>query len=644
MNTSARFHCFFYKFLLLILIFSLVGCGGAEISDLTSPPANEGPAGYEMPRLLGFVIDPDGDPVAFAEVGGEDIATEDGVASGDFLDYQGGWIPVTALGYASGYAKDSSKDLDFPFFVTHLTPYQSMGIVEVDNPLTLRGIFKDEIYMSAELSAGLFQDPSVVVGMALIDPYDVSPIMEPFSEGDGLKLKTAFALEAFDEDRLPVALNPGAVIPLTLEMPNPLSEEAKFARFDRASGEWQSLDLGCEKGEGDLYTCQLDTLDPLIGVFDQAENQSSSIAHSPRVGSPALEGETNYWHDLAAAIAALQDWVDIHGSQEGGINPTDPELIALVEKIAEIAQNYAKNNRNESGKAMLADAAGHAGFGMQDKIVKDLTDEMASIAEELAKEALKEENCTEYSKMEKAAEQVQLLKADFSLASQVMEKAVKMAEGCDVWEGIIRVVLPIPSTHPSGLDLESQYSWNWVEVHTVKISTHTLTHVMEGESNIAISFPLVRFERNDPCPKVIEIYNNGSGSSLAINGGYDGYKFTINELIPIGGGSVINHYWRTEAKVDGVCEVVEKNGELYFSFPNFHSVILHGVIQDNPPISYFEILDYATISEDGYGLDQFSGRKSFANPEPSMGVYPYLEGQVHWQFYHTVKALPLKAD
>lgn len=621
-----------------MLVLTLSACTSAP-AGLPSTPADHQTSAYHIPRLLGFVLDPDGGPVAYAEVGGEDIATEDGVASGDFLDYQGGWIPVSALGYASGYAKDSAEEQDFPFFVTHLTPYQSMGTVEGESPLTLRGFQKDGIYLSAELSAELFQDPSVLVGLALIDPYDVRPIMEPFSGGEGLKLKTAFALEAFDAEWQPVDLNSGAVIPLALELPNPLSDEAKFARFDLATGEWQSLDLGCEIAEGNLYTCFLDTLDPLIGVFDQAENPSAGITHSPRVASATLEGETNYWHDLAAAIAALQDWIN---SQQWEVEYDNPELIALVEKIAEIAQNYAKNNRNESGKSMLAKAAEHAGFGMQEGIVKELTDEMANIAEELAKEALKETDCSEFRKMTKAAEQVQLLKADFSVADQIMEKAGEMAEGCDVWEGTIRVVLPIPSTHPSGLDLESQYSWNWVEVHSVKISTDILTHVMEGEGSVAISFPLVRFARNKPCPKVIEIYHTGSGSSLAFSGGYDGYKFTINELAPSGGGGVIDHYWRTEAKVDGECEVVKENGELYFSFPGFHSVILHGASQDKPPISYFDILDDATISEDGMGLDEFSGQKNFANPEPSLGVYPYLEGKVFWQFHHTVKVLPLK--
>ena len=643
MNKSARFSAILNLILCITLVLSLSACTstpeGEAISESSSD--DDQTTEYHYPRLLGYIIDPDGNPVAYAEVGGEDIATEDGVASGDFLDYKGGWIPVTALGYASGYAKALAEEQDFPFFVTHLTPYQSMEIVEGEDPLTLRGMYKDEIYLTAELSPGLFQNPSVVVGLALIDPYDVSPIMEPFSEGEGLKLITAFALEAFDADWLPVNLNSGAVIPLTLEMPNPLSEEAKFARFDRATGEWQSLEMGCENGDGNLYTCQLDTLDPLIGVFDQAENQSSGITHSPKVGSAALEGETYEWADLAAAIAALQDWIN---SQQWGVNPNDKTLIELVEKIAKIAHKYAKNNRNESGKSMLAKAAEHAFFTGVEKVGFELVDEMASIAEELGKEALKETNCVEQRKVSKAAEQIQMIGGDMNLAEQITKKLAKMAEGCDVWEGTIRVVLSIPSTHPSGLDLDSQSYWDWVEVHTVKISTNTNTHVMEGEGNIAISFPLVRFERNDPCPKVIEIYNIGSGSSLAFNGGYDGYKFTINELIPIGAGSTIDHYWRTEAKDDGVCEVVEKNGELYISFPNFHSVILHGVVQDKPPITYFDILDYATISEDGYGLDQFSGRESFANPQPSMGVYPYLEGQVHWQFHHTVKALPLKVE
>ena len=71
--------------------------------------------------------------------------------------------------------KPFAEDQGFPFFVTRLTPYQSMGMVDSENPVTLRGSYQDEIYLSAEVSLEQFQDPSLVVGLAVIDPYSVSP-------------------------------------------------------------------------------------------------------------------------------------------------------------------------------------------------------------------------------------------------------------------------------------------------------------------------------------------------------------------------------------------------------------------------------------------------------------------------------------
>ncbi len=638
MKPSARILALLKMALWIILVISLTACASATDDEPASisPPEDGQNTEYHLPRLLGYVLDPDGGAVAFAEVGGEEIATEDGVASGDFLDYEGGWIPVTAMGYASGYAYAFAEDQGFPFFVTHLTLYQSLDLWEGE-PLSLQGSSPGGVYLSADLPPGIFQDPSVVVGLAVIEPYDISPIMAPYPDGEGLKLKTAFALEAFDQDWLPIDLNSGAVIPLTLEMPTPLSERAKFARFDRAAGEWQSLDLNCEIAEGNLYTCQLDKIDPLIGIFDQPENVSIGVIHSPREGSASLREDNTAWDDLDEAIGALQDWIN---AQEWGVDPSNPTLIELVEKLAKVAQDYAKKNRNESGKSILAEAAPHAMATGQLDLANELTDEMASIAEEVGKEALKENNCAEYKKMIKAAEQIQYLKADFSLADQIMKKVADMVKDCDVWTGTITVALKIPSTHPAGLDAKGGGGL-WWEFHSVKIRTNVKTHAMYGEGKVRIAFPQVTFERSDPCPKVIEISGSGGDAMVVFKGIYDGYSFYIHELGPQGSGGSIHQSWQTEAKQDGECKLVRENS---FSFPNFYSLIVHGVSSDSPPISYYEILDTGTAAEDSMGLETFDGKEFIVNSDPDMGVYPFLEGQVYWHFWHMVKVLPLKNE
>ncbi len=576
-------------------------------------------------------------------MGGEDIATEDGVASGDFLDYEGGWIPVTALGYASGYAKDSSKDLDFPFFVARLTPYQSLQGVKADHPLTLYGYSPDEIYLSAEISQDLFLDPSPVVGLAVIDRYSVGPLLASYPEGEGLWLTSAFALEAFDEDWNPTQLKSGAAVELTLELPAALTDQAAFARFDLAAGEWQTIDLGCQKGEGNSYLCQLDKLDPLIGIFDQPGTFAAGVAHSPRGGAVSLRTGNSPEEDYQNALNALTDWIDAHQDDPGGINPDHPELIKLIADLKKAALDHAKNNRTEDGKKKLIEAAGKAQMTGLEAVGSELNAEAAKISDELGKEALKESYCGEYKKMLNAAGQIQLTGGDQNLAQQIIDKVKGMVKDCDVWTGTITVALTIPRSHPSNIDLTGG-GGIWWEFHTVKMTTNVKTHAMYGESNLRIAFPQVTYQRNNPCPKVIEISGSGGDARVVFKGLYDGYKFTIHELGPEGGGGSIHHYWRTEAKVDGECQLVDRNAEINVSFPNFYSLIVHGVSSDSPPISYYEILDTGTVSEDSMGSEHFSGQEFITNPDPDMGIYPFQEGQVNWKFWHMVKVLPLKNE
>ena len=642
MKAPSHFHSLLHKFLLVILLITLTGCASAPDDEPVSisPPEDEQNTEYHTPRLMGFVIDPDGEPVAYAEVGGEAIATEDGVARGDFLDYQDGWFPVTALGYASGFAKPFAEDQGFPFFVTRLTHYQSMRKIDSEASVTLRGSYKEEIYLSAEISLELFQDPSPVVGLAVIDRYSVSPLLAPYPDGEGLRLRSAFALEAFDEDWNPTKLNSGATIPVTLELLSPLSDQVAFARFDMDSGEWQTVDLGCEKGEGNLYTCQLDTLDPLIGIFDQPETFTAGVTHSPREGAAALSSGTTPEEDYQDALQALQDWIISQQDNPSGINQDNPDLIKLIYALKKAAMDFAKNNQNEKGKQKLIEAAGQAQETGQLDTGNELNGEAGKLSNKLGEKALKESYCGEYKKMLNAAGQIQFLGGDEALAQQIIDKVKEMVKDCDVWTGTVTVAMVVPRTHPSDLDLEGG-GGIWWEFHTVKITTNVKTLAMYGEAKVRIAFDQVTFERSDPCPKVIQISGSGGDAMVVFKGIYDGYSFYIHELDPQGSPGSIRQTWQTEAKEDGKCELIREHN---FSFPNYYSLIVHGVSSDSPPISYYEILGTGTADQDSMGLVSFRGEENIVNPDPQMGVLPFLEGRVYWRFLHAVQVLPLKNE
>jgi hypothetical protein len=638
---SARIPALLKMALWIILVISLTACASGPDDEPASisPPEDQENFEYHIPRLLGFIVDPAGEPVVYAEVGGEDIATEDGVASGDFLDYEGGWIPVTALGYASGYAKAFAADQGFPFFVTTLTPYQSVRKVEDGNPLALHGFYQEEVYLSAEITSELFQESSVMVGLAVIDRYSVSPVLAPYPDGEGLWLRSAFAMEAFDEEWNPAQLKSGAAIPVTLEMASPLSDQAAFARFDMDSGEWQTVDLGCEKGEGNLYTCHLDTLDPLIGIFDQPVTFTSGVTHSPREGAAALSSGNTPKEDYQQALNDLTDWINSQQDNPDGINNDNPDLIKLVDALKKVAIDYAKNNRNEDGKKMLIEALGKAQETGQFDSADELLDETEGISNELGKDALKESDCGEFRRLLKAAGQIQMTGGDMALADQLINKVKSMAADCDVWTGTIHVMLFVSPVHASGLS-QTQGIGTWTERHNVKISTNVETHEMFGEDWVSLNFGEVTYAKEKPCPREIKMSGSGGDNLITIEGFYDGYNFTVTLISPQGTGGSVTQSWEVQTKTDGECITTFLKK---FSFAPFHSFLTHGVSGEEPLLTYVEILDTTNLRA-GPDWDTLRGSEDISNLDPEMGIYPVERGTVGWSFVHAIKKLPLKDE
>jgi len=640
-NAYPRFPTLINLIICVMLVLSLSACASAPEGQAisTTPPEIEEDYEYHVPRLLGFVIDPDGNPVPFAEVGGEDIATEDGVTSGDFLDYEGGWIPVTALGYASGYARAFAADQDFPFFVTYLTPYQSMVLIEDENPFTMRGFYQEDIFLSAEISLDLFKHSSVMAGLAVMDRYSVSPVLAPYPDGEGLWLRNAFALEAYDGDGNRAELNSGAMIPVTLEMSSPLSDQAAFARFDMASGEWRTLDLACEGGEGNLYTCQLDTLDPLIGIFDQPDTFIAGVAHSPREGAAVLSSGNATKEDFLQALKALVDWINSQQDNPDGIDHTNPILIKLIADLKKVAMDFAKDNQNEAGKRTLLQAAGQSFMTGQYDVGTELRAEAIKIADEVGKHTLKESDCGEYLRLLKAAGQIQLTGGDMNTAQELIDKAHAMAVDCDVWTGSITVWLYVSSTHRSGLP-QTAGTGSWIERHNVKLSTNVETYEMFGEDWVTLNFGEVTYSKDSHCLKEVCMYGSGGDNLITVEGMYDGYTFTVTLVSPQGEGGSISQSWISMIKQDGECIL---DNEYFFSFSPFHSFLTHGVADGAPLVSFVEILDTTNLRV-GPEFDRIRGEESISGLDPEMGIYPAENGIVFWNLFHAAKKLPLKAE
>jgi len=633
MNKYPILHSFLYKILLITLIFSISGCGGISNSEIQGDLINGG----GPHRLLGFVYDPAGQPVAFAEVGGEDFSSWDGVSTGNFLDYEGSWIPVHALGYASSYAKAQAEEQDLPFFNATLTPYQDL-VKLMDGEEALLSGSNTEVSWTAAVSSSQFSSPEVMVGLAVLDPVYVEPRIVLKTDAPDLRLRTALALESFSSQLEYGSLKEGQVIELVLTLPSPLTEAAEFARFDPQTGSWQTVDLGCTIGEEYQYTCQLDFLDPLIGLFDLPDSFAETDAAGS--GGALASRSRDAGSDFDDAYGALVDWMLDQQAASGGIDPQDPALKKLIDNLTNAAKKYAKDNRSEGGKSTLAKAAQAAMSTGQSAAAQSLLDEMGKIADELGKKALQESDCGEFEKMLKAAEQIMRTSGNEALAQELIKKAGEMTKDCDVWDGTITVWMRAASNHPAGLPMQGSGGM-WMENHKVKIWTNVDDFVMHGESKISLSFPAIKYVQEKNCKQEITMSGSGGQIKATFQGSFNGHAFQVSGVDQPGSGGSIQQSWRFESKEDDQC-VMQYSQD--FSMNPYYSILLHGLSSDSPPLNYQEILDSASNFDSEKGITRFGGDESFGNPDPDLGIYPYEQITVSWYFYHTQHKLPIDQE
>ncbi len=634
MKTSARPQSILFKIISVMILVTLSACA-ADLSG--GAPQGDTMSTGEPPRLLGFIFDSAGQPVALAEVGGEDITTPDGVASGNFSPYEGGWIPVSALGYASGYARAHGEDQGSRFFETRLTPFQMMENVEGEDSVLMTGA-RDGISWTAELSGADFPGGSALVGIAAISPAEVDAYLAPFPAYPDLRLRGALALEAYDSAFQSVSLAPSVRIPLTLTLPSPLSEAAVMARFDLASGAWQPIDLGCLPLDENQSACQLDLLDPLIGIFDDPAAFASGL--NPARGGIFAPAQAQSGDPFMAAWLALASYIKSQEGNPGGLDPNDPTLKKLVEDLADAARDHARNNRSEGGKRLLGKAIDAAMSTGQNALADALLEEMAEMSNEIGRKALNESDCGEFRRLLKAAQQIILTGGDEALAQQLTAKAGEMTKDCDSWDGKIEVWMRTANNHPAGLPMESQGGGMWSEYHQVQIWTNLDDNVMHGESKISLSFPNVTYIKEEPCKQ--EITMSGGGSSGAnFEGTFDGFAFNVSSLTQDSAGGSIQQSWRFQKKEDDQCVSAMSQD---YSFNPYYSIVLHGLSSESPPINYQEILDSAAGFATDTGIRRFGGNESFPNPDPDLGLYPFEQVTVIWNFFHTNHKLPLEVE
>jgi hypothetical protein len=653
----------------LLIPLSLLVLAGACSSGCSQTPEIAGEAGttpaagnsitgsteFELPDVMGMVMNPDGSSAAFTLVGGNELTTFEGMMSGAPVASASGWIDVESMGYLTGYTRPYHAFSGVEYFETYLTPVQFGVLIEQGGQASMDLTPIEGYAVSLNLTSSQFSENPIQVFASPINPLDVESRYAPNLSGSGYALQMAFGVMAYNNQGEQISLTPGTRLSIEVDASHAAGEGFLLSRFDPERGEWIAEGIDCSpSGEG-LVACSSDSLSPLFGIFrpsmasERSSLSSALLSISPPLGSIIFSdlnlNLSDYFssHQLQSAedqfksaLGDYHDWLAGHG---GSLDPSDPQARSVLDSLILAARESAAISPDETGISHLAVAAAAAADAGLGDLSSELQSEAADMADDLGRKDLNESDCGEYKRLLKRAEQIITLKGDANLADQLTQKAQDMATDCDIWIGRVQVLMRVNHTHPAGLDMSSVTGSLWVESHSIQMWTNVDDYVMHGEDKINLIFTEVTYKREDECKQEIKMYGQGGLQTALIQGRYDGYSFQINSFTPETSGITIVQTWDIQDKDDDVCKTILNT---QYQFPNYVSVIVHGFEYGSPPITLQDMLDEGSTTTIITPQDSIYGTDEITNPDPDLGKYPFTTATVTWTFTHRDKKLPLK--
>ncbi len=587
----------------------------------------------EAPAVFGFVLDPDGAPVAYATVG-EEYTDRSGAVSGDLVGSESGWLEVRALGYATGYVKPGEAIGGTAFFEARLTPFDSLQPLQAGEEVVLRlgdaAAPVGEISLSGDDVSAL----PAYVEAAVYDLVDVGPYPAELDSGEALELKLAIAIEASSDQLEPVPLASGRTIALKLFPNASLPAEPVMAIFDAEKGVWEVQADPCTSGEEGALLCAIPRFSPLVGFFGPGEEVSLTPGASKHLLLPFANGEDQAYQ---VAMIEVKIWIERGQWEVEATGTVSPEweagMTSRLVALADAAEAYAAAHPDGSGVSRLLAAADLAIATGNQPIADELIKEAKATAEKAADELLKESDC---GRMHEMAKMYDLLASLGSPKAADMLQKMKSMFDCDIWLGTISVWFTISSSPPGGLDWALESGGSWFENHTVTMTTNIQTYVLTGEDVVKLDFGQVKYGEYDRhgCHNYLTHAGQGGSVVLKFDGRYDGHTFTVGDLQPEGGTASITygaHGERWDSEEEKCVEIRDASP----SAPNYTSILVHG-FSGSPPITIQEMLDR------GAGTDYMRGNESAANSAYEFGIIPAKKAYIQWSFFHHKKGLPVK--
>ena len=156
-------------FILGTLIIS--GCASStDQPDPSSPVVGE-PSATESLSAMAFVVDPDYNPVAYATMGTNNLLTDrNGVAIGEIIPNEAGWVLVQALGYVSNYAKPSMFSGEYDLYFVTLVPVEAGAFYESSDPTNIWLGESGNPQIQIEIAPGSLQTEQAILELTEINP------------------------------------------------------------------------------------------------------------------------------------------------------------------------------------------------------------------------------------------------------------------------------------------------------------------------------------------------------------------------------------------------------------------------------------------------------------------------------------------
>jgi hypothetical protein len=644
-----------YKIIAVILLAAaIVSCNSSTPSPvgvptssssapaITGQPTTQGTEYGEAPAVLGFVLDPNGYPVAYASVANE-FTDANGAVSGDLPGSPSGWLKITSLGYVDGYVKPGQLTKATSYFEARLTPFKAF--LPLDPGGEVRLLLGDSAQPLAEftINSETVSTLPAYIEATVYNLADVDPAQAPLSNNELMDLALAVAVQASSGSGDPINLASGKSIELKI-FPDPtLPVSPTLAIFDPQAGVWQVEDGACTPDAEGGLSCTIASFSPLIGLFGPHVYTTSALP-TPQfraISKPFfLQAPTDDDQAYREALNAVEEWarfMEWELRQTGTNSPeSQQEMSNRLGDLGDAAEAYAADHPDASGVSHLLKAAELAySFGELELSAK-LIEQAKAVVEKMADDLLKESDCGRIREMYHVLDMLISLGASPQKEQALRDKIDKLGE-CDMWLGRITIEMPLSSTNP-GLDRYSMESGgqSWIEEHSVMMATNISTYILKGEDKVNLDFGEVMYGKKDEhdCHDYLT-HSVDSGGSIVMkfDGRYDGYTFTIGDLQPEGGSATIMYGAHAE-RWDDEKDECEEIADQMVPAPNYTTLLRHG-FSGSPPITIQEML----LQGDN---DVIKGSEQISNDAYDLGIYPVQSGTIRWYFFHTQKYLPLK--